>query len=122
MPLFRATEPFRSGERGETCFHPLGRFGPAYIVESETLRRRLATAHRLHWLGSLASLGFLLAWVASYRGPDPLMVVALPLLAYLLVLMAYRISLRVLLRGVPLANNRWRPASSGDEPASGERP
>lgn len=122
MPLFRAPVPFRSGERGEMRFHPLGRFGPAYAIESEALRRRLALAHRLHWLGSLACLGFLLVWVATYRGPDPLMVVVPPLLAYLLVLMAYRIGLRVLLRGVPLADDQWRPASSGDEPTSGEQP
>mgnify|MGYP003556487073 CR=1 FL=1 len=122
MPLFRAPEPFRSGERGETRFHPLGRFGPAYVVEGETLRRRLALAHRLHWLGSLASLGFFLIWLATYRGADPVMYLAPPLLVYLLVWMAYRLALRVLLRGVPLADKRWEPAGSGDEPASGERP
>jgi len=112
MPLFRAPEPFRGGDHGETLFHPLGRFGPAYVVESETRRRRLALAHRLHWLGSLASLGFFLIWLATYRGADPVMYLAPPLLAYLLVWMAYRISLRVLLRGVPLAADARAAESS----------
>ncbi len=104
MPLLRPPAPFRLGENGQARFHPLGRFGPAYVVEGETLRRRLTAAHRLHWLGSLASLGFFLVWLATYRGADPVMYIVPPLLVYLLVWMAYRISLRVLLRGVPLAH------------------
>lgn len=122
MALLRAPVPFRPGEHGETHFLPLGRFGPAYVVDDEALRQRLATAHRLHWLGSLAALGFFLIWLATYRGADPLMYLAPPLLAYLLVLMAYRIALRILLRGVPVAGNPREPVDSLDEPPPGARP
>jgi len=120
--LLRIPDPFRAEPDGQQRFHPLGRLGPAYAIGEETRRRRLALAYRLHWLGGLASLGFLLIWLAVYRGRDPLMFVAPPLLAYLLVLMAYRLALRFLLRGVPVAESRWQPASADAEPASGDDP
>ncbi len=119
MRFFSPPDPFRRAAMGESTFHPLGRLGPAYVVAEESLRRRLATAARLHWLGNLACLGFFLIWLASYRGPDPLMYVAPPLLAFALVWLTYRLRLRGLLRDVPLASDRRQ---AGDAPPPGERP
>ena len=120
MRLLRTPDPFRPGDEGEPLFHPLGRLGPAYVVSDEALRRRLVAAHRLLWLGGYACLGFFLVWLASYRGKDPIMYIAPPLLAFGLVLLAYRLRLRRLLRDVPLTLNRWRRSAAGDEPHSGD--
>lgn len=120
MFSLRPPAPFESAADGSLRFRPLGRFGPAYRVDDETLRRRLALAHRLLWLGSLASFGFFLVWVATYRGRDPLMFVAPPLLAYLLVLFAYRMTLRALLRRVPALHGDGE-AESSTRTESGDR-
>lgn len=120
MLSLRPPAPFQTAPDGSLRFRPLGRLGPAYRVDDEALRRRLALAHRLHWLGGLASLGFLLVWVATYRGRDPLMLVVPPLLAYLIVLFVYRMALRVLLRGVT-ALPGGSEAESSPRAESGDR-
>lgn len=120
MFSLRPPAPFESAADGSLRFRPLGRLGPAYRVDDEALRRRLVLAHRLHWLGGLASIGFLFLWVASYGGRDPLMFVAPPLLAYLIVLFVYRMALRVLLRGVPAMHGEDR-VESAPRAESGDR-
>lgn len=120
MFALRPPAPFQTAPDGSQRFRPLGRFGPAYRVDDDALRRRLALAHRLHWLGGLASIGFLFLWVASDGGRDPLMFVAPPLLAYLIVLFVYRMTLRVLLRGVPAMHGEDR-AESPARADSGDR-
>lgn len=120
MFVIRPPAPFQSAADGSLRFRPLGRLGASYRVDDAALRRRLALAHRLHWLGGRASFGFLLVWVATYRGRDPLMFVAPPLLAYLIVLFVYRMALRVLLRGAPALPSGGE-AESSPRAESGDR-